>query len=467
MSALAGSGAPRALVPGDPDEVEWLGREFGRYAAGACAAAGLLRRIDTGGWVGPAGEAFRSAVGELPDKLDRGRAAFARAAQVLLSYSGVLREAQADAALASRRYGEAEAVTEAWRRRPEGAGPAYDPGLDERRAAEHLLADARSRVAVAGARAAAVLQEAREGAPREPGLLSKAVHAVGSFFQGAGEATRGLLELGYKTSPAYALIDPKGYLAFEEQLGRGLLHGVEHPKELGKALLDWDTWRDDPARAMGHLVPDLLLTAATMGAGEAAVAGERAAVGAERLSVAGEAVAELTEERLAVEFAEFAAEGLPSRSAATFQTSDLYPHQDDWVDRVAQPGEVFWVGEPYPGQFVVPDSELAKVGSSARTYYEGVQVGPRDLGAGPRYRDGGLGGYRVERPFPVAEAIAEANRQFGEGGLREVYLPKELTELADGGWITRIGEHPLPDDIDARIPETGLEPAAAGGRMAP
>ena len=27
-------------------------------------------------------------------------------------------------------------------------------------------------------------------------------------------------------------------------------------KELGKSLLDWDTWADDPARAIGHLVPD-------------------------------------------------------------------------------------------------------------------------------------------------------------------------------------------------------------------
>lgn len=389
----------------------------------------------------------------MPDKLDRGQAAFAVAARSLTDYARVLREAQSDAALAARRYADAEAATAAWQRDP--APSSYDPGDDERRAAEHLLADARSRVDAAGARAAGVLQDARSGAPHEPGLLSKAVHAVGSFFRGAGEATWGLLELGFKTSPTYALIDPEGFLDYEKGLALGVVHGVTHPKELGKALLDWDTWREDPARAIGHLVPDLLLTVATLGTGEAAVAGERVAVGAE-----------LTEERLATDFAEFAADGLPSRSARTFQTGDLYPHQDDWVDRVAQPGEVFWVGQPYPGQFVVPDSELARVGTSARTYYEGVQVGPRDFGAGPRYREGGLGGYRVDKPFPVAEAVAEANRQFGAGGLREVFVPKELADLEDGGWISRIGEYPLPDDLDARIPEGGLLDAAAGGRMA-
>ena len=33
---------------------------------------------------------------------------------------------------------------------------------------------------------------------------------------------------------------------------------VEFGKELGKGLLDWDTWADDPARALGHLVPDAI-----------------------------------------------------------------------------------------------------------------------------------------------------------------------------------------------------------------
>lgn len=30
------------------------------------------------------------------------------------------------------------------------------------------------------------------------------------------------------------------------------------PKEFGKAVLDWETWATDPARAAGHLLPDLL-----------------------------------------------------------------------------------------------------------------------------------------------------------------------------------------------------------------
>ena len=40
---------------------------------------------------------------------------------------------------------------------------------------------------------------------------------------------------------------------------------VDFGKELGKGLLDWDTWADDPARALGHLAPDAIAAAVTAG----------------------------------------------------------------------------------------------------------------------------------------------------------------------------------------------------------
>jgi hypothetical protein len=46
-------------------------------------------------------------------------------------------------------------------------------------------------------------------------------------------------------------------------------------KELGKSLLDWDTWADDPARAIGHLVPDAVAAVATAGAGALATRGAK------------------------------------------------------------------------------------------------------------------------------------------------------------------------------------------------
>ncbi len=55
-----------------------------------------------------------------------------------------------------------------------------------------------------------------------------------------------------------------------QALGAGLVYGVTHPVELGKVLIDWDTWQESPGRAIGHLLPDLLLTLATAGGGAAA-----------------------------------------------------------------------------------------------------------------------------------------------------------------------------------------------------
>ena len=52
---------------------------------------------------------------------------------------------------------------------------------------------------------------------------------------------------------------------------------VEFGKQLGKGLLDWDTWADDPARAIGHLVPDAIVAVATAGSGTAATRGAAAA----------------------------------------------------------------------------------------------------------------------------------------------------------------------------------------------
>src|SRR5690349_9347828 len=49
-------------------------------------------------------------------------------------------------------------------------------------------------------------------------------------------------------------------------------------KELGKSLLDWDTWADDPARAIGHLVPDAIAAVATGGAGAVATRGGKFAM---------------------------------------------------------------------------------------------------------------------------------------------------------------------------------------------
>ncbi|MDT7536537.1 MAG: hypothetical protein QOI82_122 [Actinomycetota bacterium] len=467
MTGLCGTSTAATLVPGDPDQLDWLAREYGRYAGGACDAARALRRIDTGEWVGPAGNAFRRAIGEVPDKLERGQSAFARAAAVLSDYARVLRDAQADTAAAIRRYADGDAATARWRAQQEAQpknapkpDPGADPGADERLAAEHILTAARDRVETAARRAAAALDDARRGAPHEPGLLSKAVHAVGSFLAGAGEATWGLAQFAYKMSPTYALTDPEGYVKNLEDLGKGVVYGVEHPKELGKAVLDWDTWSKDPARALGHLVPDVVLALATAGTGEAGVAAGRAAEGAEaaeELATRGvrtaAEVAGLSDEEAALLEERFAS---PSERVLEFQGGDRYPGVDRWQDRILQPGQRFSVGSPGEGRFAATPDAVEQIGTDARRYNEGLQVASREdpVDGIARYRSH-LNTYEINKPLPVGESIAEANAQFGAGGLSQYFLPDELRTLEAEGYIELASTTEMTN-LEATIGPKGL-----------
>jgi hypothetical protein len=59
----------------------------------------------------------------------------------------------------------------------------------------------------------------------------------------------------------------------------GLAGAVRHPRRLAAEVLDLDTWRRSPVRAVGHLLPDLVAAVAT---GGTAAAGRRAAATAAR-----------------------------------------------------------------------------------------------------------------------------------------------------------------------------------------
>ena len=125
-------------------------------------------------------------------------------------------------------------------------------------------------------------------APEEPNWLESGLKFVGGIFEGAGEAVWDLLTM-VPFSPVNLVIDhyrlATGDITPEELLKKyelsaesawdmasGIYTGlttdpVGFGRELGKSLLDWDTWADDPARAIGHLVPDLIVTVATGGGG--------------------------------------------------------------------------------------------------------------------------------------------------------------------------------------------------------
>src|SRR5437667_279571 len=83
------------------------------------------------------------------------------------------------------------------------------------------------------------------------GFWSTAAHVVSEVAGGAVEATTGMAEFAFKLTPAYALINPEGYVENGVGLIKGLAYGATHPVDFAKAVLDWDTWAKSPGRAIG------------------------------------------------------------------------------------------------------------------------------------------------------------------------------------------------------------------------
>jgi len=149
MSEIVPGVRPTELVPGRPDDVERLGARLAAVAATATDAVSRLAAVESGTWVGPAGDLFREAGGEVPLRFGRAAVAFDAAARALRAYGQVLRESQAEAAQAVRLVEQSM---------PETAGA-------DRQAAAGILARARARADEAGRLAAAQLDRAAADAP--------------------------------------------------------------------------------------------------------------------------------------------------------------------------------------------------------------------------------------------------------------------------------------------------------------
>ena len=122
-----------------------------------------------------------------------------------------------------------------------------------------LLADARQRVADAGAARRAPSRRRWADAPREPHWWENAGHFVAEIGRGAWEATAGLVEFAWSVSHGADDRRPRRLADRHAGARHRAGYGVTHPVELGKVLIDWDTWQESPGRAIGHLLPDLLL----------------------------------------------------------------------------------------------------------------------------------------------------------------------------------------------------------------
>lgn len=267
-----------------------------------------LTKIDTSGWTGRAADSFRDAHDLEPERWFRAGNGFRIAGAALLAYADAVEQAQATATWAEQEYARGEQATgeyrswfdsESDRLRTGLANGTYssirlpvwdDPGAAIRDNALAELQAARTALDNAAHVCAGEVRAGCADAPEEPSWWESGLKFVGGIFQGAGEALWDIATL-LPFSPANLVQDAwklaTGDLTPEElaktyeldlETVQGMWHAlqddpVEFGKNLGKGLLDWDTWADDPARAIGHLVPDAVAAVATGGAATAATRG--------------------------------------------------------------------------------------------------------------------------------------------------------------------------------------------------
>jgi ADP-ribosyltransferase exoenzyme len=271
-----------------------------------------LSKIDVSGWTGRAADEFREAHDLEPERWYKSGNGFKKAAVGLTTYAGELEDAQRRAEWARKEYERGQQESERARTSYDSymgrmrtywanggtdqAEPFVDSGNPIQQAALEELASARSDLDNAAHVCAGQVRAGCADAPEEPNWLESGLKFVGGILEGAGEAVWDLLTM-VPFSPVNMVIDSyrlaTGDITPEElmkkyelsaenawNMAQGIYTGlttdpVGFGKELGKSLLDWDTWADDPARAIGHLVPDAVAAVATAGTGALATRGAK------------------------------------------------------------------------------------------------------------------------------------------------------------------------------------------------
>jgi hypothetical protein len=271
-----------------------------------------LTKIDVSGWTGRAADEFREAHDLEPDRWVKAGNGFKKAAAGLTTYAGALEDAQRRAAEAKAEYERGERESASARTQYDSymgrmraywssggtdqAEPFVDWGDPIQQEALGALDAARADLDNAAAVCAGEVRAGCADAPEEPNWLESGLKFVGGILEGAGEAVWDLLTM-VPFSPVNLVMDAyklaTGDLTPEElmktyelsadnawEMAKGIYTGlttdpIGFGKELGKSLLDWDTWADDPARAIGHLVPDAVIAVATAGTGALATRGAK------------------------------------------------------------------------------------------------------------------------------------------------------------------------------------------------
>ncbi|MFJ1645774.1 putative T7SS-secreted protein [Streptomyces sp. NPDC088258] len=277
-----------------------------------------LKGLDSSAVKGQAADAFRETVSIEPPKWFKGADACEKAAGALEEFAGTVEWAQGQAQTAidtykagvkaseearttynqkadtyrkaAERYNALPADQQDPATLPPYPGEFKDPGKAQVEEARDILKEARRQRDTAAETARGAVRAARDAAPPKPSYAEQASDGMTEyevmkthFGGGIVKGTAGLLTFARGVNPMdpYNLTHPAEFALNLNNTAAGLLQVANDPYGAGKQMVT--DFMKDPAEGFGRMVPDLVMTAATGGAG-AGVKGARVAKEAAELA---------------------------------------------------------------------------------------------------------------------------------------------------------------------------------------
>ena len=282
-----------------------------------------LSSLTSDGWEGRTADHFRYKFNlQIKGWLDA-QIAFSDASTAYQSYASTLLSAQSQCDEIRSRWEQGRnAVEQAQnnkadarsRAAAEGGTPMFDASCDEGPGRSTMAAaedDFQTLVNQVNESATLLINALNSGISKLPERtwMDAVTRTLKSVYDGFLEATIDLIKLTWTLGGYAALYDFGRFICGDMTFDELHAKWVELPAEtfvglttvlsenpeaffegLAKGLFDYDTLIDDPGRAFGHAIPDILITIATAGAGTGASAGSKGATRASKAVRIGRAV---------------------------------------------------------------------------------------------------------------------------------------------------------------------------------
>ncbi|GAA3733791.1 putative T7SS-secreted protein [Streptomyces tremellae] len=284
------------LVHGDPGKIRDGAKHLSDFHTAFDKVSAGMKKIDSSGWKGQGGDAFREKFDLHPAKWAQASAACETAAGALDAYAHTVTWAQGQAkeavALYKKGVQASKDASDAYNKKVDAYNakidanqdpgpkpdPFVDPGKADVKAARAKLAEARKQRNTAASEAQGKIKAALAHAPAEPPPLSRLGDDVVDGYQAAHtelthvtggvlKGTAGLVDFVRGLNPVdpYNLTHPAAYLQNASMTLSGLVSTAAHPERIVQTAVDG--FKKDPSEFVGRLIPQLV---GTDGAGLAA-----------------------------------------------------------------------------------------------------------------------------------------------------------------------------------------------------